>query len=144
MSGNGQSFGDVQCRLQDRADAFDRRMDQLPSRLQRVAMLLATGLNAVDAAQIVGCNRSSISGIRNQLIVDYSLFHDDNSLIRSVSPERGSTSGNRRRRTATYMITLTTRISHTLRHKLHPTDVAEASWWPKRHAANRTVSAIGL
>ena len=55
---------------------FEAWLDQLPSRLQRVAMLLATGLNTVDVAQIIGCTRGNISGIRKQLIVDYSLFQD--------------------------------------------------------------------
>lgn len=55
---------------------FEAWLDQLPSRLQRVAMLLATGLNTVDVAQIIGCTRGNISGIRKQLIADYSLFHD--------------------------------------------------------------------
>ena len=55
---------------------FEAWLDQLPSRLQRVAILLATGLNTVDIAQIIGCTRGDISGIRKQLIVDYSLFHD--------------------------------------------------------------------
>ena len=55
---------------------FDALLDQLPSRLQRVAILLATGLNSVDVAEIIGCTRGNISGIRKQLIIDYSLFHD--------------------------------------------------------------------
>ena len=55
---------------------FEAWLDQLPSRLQRVAILLATGLNTVDIARIIGCTRGNISGIRKQLIIDYSLFHD--------------------------------------------------------------------
>jgi len=55
---------------------FEAWLDQLPNRLQRVAILLATGLNTVDIARIIGCTRGNISGIRKQLIIDYSLFEE--------------------------------------------------------------------
>ncbi|MCA9050605.1 MAG: hypothetical protein KDA89_17830, partial [Planctomycetaceae bacterium] len=50
---------------------FDEWMNQLSPRLRRVAMLLATGLNTVEVAEIVGITRGGISMIRRELIADY-------------------------------------------------------------------------